>query len=157
MEGPRTGPGVRGAEGACHLVFLPDRAAPRFLVWGAGAVASPLSAGGTPENAAAACRASTAAKTDQRGDAIAFLAASGTDGATSHHRGLARASRVESRHRDASGAGEGGAANRARGEGGRGRVPSRVSSRPRGAALPRVGRGRGRVAALRWRHAGERS
>ena len=51
MEGPRTGPGVRGAEGACHLVFLPDRAAPRFLVWGAGAVASPLSAGGTPEKA----------------------------------------------------------------------------------------------------------
>src|SRR2546427_3159352 len=51
MEGPRTGPGVRGAEGACHLVFLPDRAAPRFLVWGAGAVASPLSAGGTPERA----------------------------------------------------------------------------------------------------------
>jgi len=32
-------------------VFLPDRAAPRFLVWGAGAVASPLSAGGTPEKA----------------------------------------------------------------------------------------------------------
>src|SRR5438093_1065346 len=51
MEGPRTGPGVRGAEGACHLVFLPDRAAPRFFVWGAGAVASPLSAGGTPEKA----------------------------------------------------------------------------------------------------------
>src|SRR3989442_6279927 len=51
MEGPRTGPGVRGAEGACHLVFLPDRAAPRFLVWGAGAGASPLSAGGTAEKA----------------------------------------------------------------------------------------------------------
>src|SRR5438093_349691 len=51
MEGPRTGPGVRGAEGACHLVFLPDRAAPRFFVWGAEAVASPLSAGGTPEKA----------------------------------------------------------------------------------------------------------
>ena len=88
-------------------------------------------------------------------DAIAFLAASGTDGATSHHRGLARASRVESRHRDASGAGDGGAANRARGAGGRGRVPSRVSSRPRGAALLRVGSGSGRVAPLCWRHAGE--
>src|SRR2546425_10489772 len=99
MEGPRTGPGARGAEGAYHLVFLPDRAAPRFLVWGAGAVASPLSAGGTPENAAAACRASTAVKTDQRGDAIAFLAARGTAGAASHHRRPARASRGDSRHR----------------------------------------------------------
>jgi hypothetical protein len=38
-------------EGACHLVFLPDRAAPRLFLWGAGAGASPLHAVGTLEKA----------------------------------------------------------------------------------------------------------
>ena len=34
---------------ASHLVFLPDRAAPRFFLWGPGAAGSPLVAGGKPE------------------------------------------------------------------------------------------------------------
>ncbi|MCC6611755.1 MAG: DEAD/DEAH box helicase [Burkholderiales bacterium] len=34
---------------ASHVVFLPDRAAPRFFVWGAGAAAAPLFAHGKPE------------------------------------------------------------------------------------------------------------
>jgi len=35
--------------GELHLVFLPDRGAPRFFLWGAGALASPLSVRGKPE------------------------------------------------------------------------------------------------------------
>ncbi|HLK09963.1 MAG TPA: hypothetical protein VKW76_01140 [Candidatus Binatia bacterium] len=50
-EVARTEPRVSAGEGACHLVFLPDRAAPRFFLWGTGAAGSPLSARGTPEKA----------------------------------------------------------------------------------------------------------
>jgi hypothetical protein len=49
-ETPRRGPRRREAGTASHVVFLPDRAAPRFFAWGAGAAAAPLFADGQPEH-----------------------------------------------------------------------------------------------------------
>ena len=50
-EGPQTGRGVGGSEGVCHLVFLPDRPAPRFFLWGSGAAGSSLARCGRPQKA----------------------------------------------------------------------------------------------------------
>jgi len=48
-EAPRTEPRVSEVGTTSHVLFLPDRAAPRFFLWGAGAAAAPLFAHGKPE------------------------------------------------------------------------------------------------------------
>jgi len=48
-EARRTEPRLGRPATASHVVFLPDRAAPRFFVWGGGDLGAPPFADGAPE------------------------------------------------------------------------------------------------------------